>query len=454
MTRRELVWVILLFGWALASSGEAANVNATLRFDPDSKAGTDPEGRVLLYAPKPVQSGSSHSHFDPSASPNLLMEPSITPDLAIGKVDLTKQAMRDFGWRRGSFNVQIRYSDGLQSGFNDPGLGDQRRAALEVAANVWGLILGSSVTVNIEARFEELPCDEDSATLAKAGPQFAFLDFPGGEPGVWYAGPLAESLSSQNLSLSDNSDRNAADLRITFNNAIDTGCLGQGSGYYYGLDDNVPPGQISFATVALHEMGHGLGFTGLVDLITGELFRGAPDIYTKLTYDTKKKKHWDEMSNVQRRKSAVRNGRVSFDGAKTTRRARRFLNGSDVVEVNEPEELVGTYLVGSASFGPPLDETGLTGDLVLVDDGSSKPTFACQPVLNEVAGKIAVIDRGDCFFVEKVKNAQDAGAIGVIIVHNEAGPPPGLGGQDDSIVIPSVRIGKKDGRKIKRRLRK
>ena len=41
-----------------------------------------------------------------------------------------------------------------------------------------------------------------------------------------------------------------------------------------------------------------------------------------------------------------------------------------------------------------------------------------------VNGKIALIDRGTCTFPEKVKTAQNAGAIGVIIVDNVAGSPP------------------------------
>jgi hypothetical protein len=186
------------------------------------------------------------------------------------------------------------------------------------------------------------------------------------------------------------------------------------------------------------------------------LFRGAPDIFTTLTYDTKKKRHWDEMTTSGRKKSAKRSRKVSFDGPLTTSRAKRYLKGKEVLEITAPVNLAGNYDIGTASFGPKLKKAGVSADLALVDDGSSNPTFACQPILNgaEIAGKIAVIDRGDCFFTEKVKNAQDVGAVGVVIVHNEAGAPPGLGGSDSTIRIPSVRVTKVDGRKIKRELRR
>ena len=45
-----------------------------------------------------------------------------------------------------------------------------------------------------------------------------------------------------------------------------------------------------------------------------------------------------------------------------------------------------------------------------------------------VTGKIAIIDRGACGFAVKAKNAQNAGAFGVIIANNAAGAAPGLGG--------------------------
>jgi hypothetical protein len=74
-----------------------AGVSVTLRLDPSRLAGADSKGRVLLYATDPVIPGSTISHWDPSATPNLLMEPNDTPDLAQG-VDLTLPALLDIGW--------------------------------------------------------------------------------------------------------------------------------------------------------------------------------------------------------------------------------------------------------------------------------------------------------------------------------------------------------------------
>jgi hypothetical protein len=64
-------------------------------------AGADPAGRPLVYTPNPVRPGSSVSHFDVSAFPNLLMEPAINSDLG-QDVDLTLALFEDLGWLIGS----------------------------------------------------------------------------------------------------------------------------------------------------------------------------------------------------------------------------------------------------------------------------------------------------------------------------------------------------------------
>jgi hypothetical protein len=89
------------------------------------------------------------------------------------------------------------------------------------------------------------------------------------------------------------------------------------------------------------------------------------------------------------------------------------------------------------------------------DAAGASTTDACSPLTNaaEVAGNIAILDRGTCSFVIKVKNAQDAGAIAVLVADNVAGgPPAGLGGADPTITIPSVRITLADGNAIKAQL--
>ncbi len=72
-------------------------VTMTLGPNPAFIAGCDDEGRPRMYAPNPVEQGSSVSHWDTSAEPSLLMEPFVTDGLS-GGVDLTQFAFEDIGW--------------------------------------------------------------------------------------------------------------------------------------------------------------------------------------------------------------------------------------------------------------------------------------------------------------------------------------------------------------------
>ncbi len=74
------------------------------------------------------------------------------------------------------------------------------------------------------------------------------------------------------------------------------------------------------------------------------------------------------------------------------------------------------------------------------------------PPSNDVNGKIALIDRGTCSFVEKVLGAQLGGAVGAVVINNIDGPPLGMGGSDaptNLIMIPAIMITKADGDRLK-----
>jgi hypothetical protein len=75
-------------------------VTATIGTDPTHLAGTDAEGRPRMYAPAPIEGGSSVSHWDVTETPDLLMEPFISSGLT-SSVDLTQYAFVDIGWLTG-----------------------------------------------------------------------------------------------------------------------------------------------------------------------------------------------------------------------------------------------------------------------------------------------------------------------------------------------------------------
>jgi hypothetical protein len=125
--------------------------------------------------------------------------------------------------------------------------------------------------------------------------------------------------------------------------------------------------------------------------------------------------------------------------------------------VNSPATIAGQYAAveGAMSTNNLLANVGpVTGQVVYYnDDPAGNTHYACNPPANSVAGKIAMIDRGfggtvctaTVPFTVKVKNAQDAGAIAVIVVNNVPGDPITMGGTDNTIIIPAVMISQSDG---------
>jgi hypothetical protein len=91
------VRISLADGNLLKNALGSGSVFVSLGIDKTQFAGADRLFRALLYAPNPVAPGSSISHFDTIATPNLLMEPAINADLPHG-IDLTLQQMTDIGW--------------------------------------------------------------------------------------------------------------------------------------------------------------------------------------------------------------------------------------------------------------------------------------------------------------------------------------------------------------------
>jgi extracellular elastinolytic metalloproteinase len=123
-----------------------------------------------------------------------------------------------------------------------------------------------------------------------------------------------------------------------------------------------------------------------------------------------------------------------------------------LVVVNSPPSIARNYTAASAGFGPALSTTGITGNVVLVDDGTGTTDDGCQTLRNASAinGNIAIVRRGTCTFVTKVRNAQAAGAVAVIIFNQLSDTPfgPGDDGTGGDITIPSVMIGLSDGNTI------
>ena len=289
-------------------------------------------------------------------------------------------------------------------------IGQQRLNAFQFAANKWGATLDSAAEIRVAASFEPLSCTATAATLGSAGAIQVFRDFAGAPfTNTWYHVALAKKLSF--------SDPGGDDIRARFNSNIgNPGCL-TGTSWYYGLDTHHAANQINLVTVLLHEFAHGLGFSSFANGSTGTLFLGLMDVYSKYYGDNTSGLTREEMTDLQRKASAINPRNVVWTGAAVTNAVPAVLQpGTPLLKVNTPASVAGDYQVGTASFGSALAAPGITGDVVIANDAAnaSGPTTtdACSSITNgpAVSGRIALVNRGTCGFVVKVKNAQK-GAI-------------------------------------------
>lgn len=215
--------------------------------------------------------------------------------------------------------ITIVNADPAGVGLNDPAprapvggntattLGTQRLAALQYAADVWGAYVASSVEVKVSATFETLSCDGFSALLGSARPDAVFFDFAGAVPNTLYPSALADRTAGMDL------DPGQPDVVARFNRALGAGGTCN-LDFYLGLDGNPPVATaIDLVSVALHELGHGLGFVPIFDVQTGAETLGLDDVY-ELGLEQHGVGPLATMSNAGRAAAAKADGSLHFTG--------------------------------------------------------------------------------------------------------------------------------------------
>jgi len=126
-----------------------------------------------------------------------------------------------------------------------------------------------------------------------------------------------------------------------------------------------------------------------------------------------------------------------------------------------PTAIVGSYqhswadpASGWATPDFNVPGTFVQDTLMLVEDGSAGTNAqghpiseeGCNPLINDLTGKIAVIYRNTCNFSVKALNAQNAGAVGVIIINRDpAVIAMGAGTDGASVTIPTIMLTSFDG---------
>lgn len=320
--------------------------------------------------------------------------------------------------------------------------GEQALIVFQFAADLWGAVLQSDVAVLNSASFQPLSCNATSGVLGSSGTNYIFSFNPGGTlpagaiADTWYHSALADALAG----LDNNDQPGTPDIISQFNGKLgQTGCL-EGSGWYFGLDGNTPVGQINFLDVVIHEMAHGLGFSGFNSLSSGTMFQGTPDIYSHFVKDNSTNELWIDMTDAERVTASLNDGHLIFTGTQVTNQAPLALEASINFQVSAPANIAGSYDYRAASFGPAPTPANFSGTAVAPTSDSLACNVSGQAApVQGVSGNIALIDRGTCAFTEKTANAQAGGATGVIIVNNveEVIIPAG---DDPSITIPVIAV--------------
>ncbi len=125
----------------------------------------------------------------------------------------------------------------------------------------------------------------------------------------------------------------------------------------------------------------------------------------------------------------------------------------NTMTITAPASLAGDYPIVSAGFGlEPMDI--VTGSLMLGEDDTDPVNDACTPLINDLTGMIGMVDRGSCNFDIKVKNAQDAGAVAVLVCNSAPGPATAMGPGDiaDEITVYAAMASQEDCNLIKAEL--
>jgi hypothetical protein len=133
-----------------------------------------------------------------------------------------------------------------------------------------------------------------------------------------------------------------------------------------------------------------------------------------------------------------------------------FTASSQVIfDVQSPASIEGTYTFSNNGDGSSWGLANLLDPANRVTDTlklASTDSLGCG-TLNSLTGRIAVIYRGDCGFGEKALNAQNAGAVAVVIINNVAGIINMNGGEEGlDVTIPVAFISQADGATIRARM--
>jgi len=200
----------------------------------------------LLLAPGPVGAKDFPSQSNQSSVPGPVALIRLDPQVRQRYVPPPQIYLR------GESTVSAFSSATIVVNYNEPGWTDDAKAAFAYAASIWESLISSPVPIEVDATFNPLP----DGVLGGAGATEIYMNFSNApQENTWYPVATANKLAGIDLNTHE------ADIVAQFSSTY--------SSWYFGTDESTPIDEINFVSVVLHELGHGLGFFGLMDVDDG-----------------------------------------------------------------------------------------------------------------------------------------------------------------------------------------
>ncbi|MGH8636899.1 MAG: hypothetical protein ACREUZ_07170, partial [Burkholderiales bacterium] len=166
-------------------------------------------------------------------------------------------------------NLRVSSLDAASVSVEFDGFTAEAQAAFQAAVDLWAATITTPVPIRIRANWTPLA----SGVLGTAGPTTLCSRWENDEF-TFYSAALADKLSGSQSCAALGSE--TAEIDAEFNSTFPD--------WEFGTSGTGVPGKYNFMTVALHEIGHGLGFFGLFQSSggTGALW-GDPSIYDRFS---------------------------------------------------------------------------------------------------------------------------------------------------------------------------